>query len=125
MKILVTPDKMKIIQKGYFNANEYKVEPLIFTYSGFGDLIEDMQRKVIITTPSGAKYFVNEFQQQEDEEYFTIPKEALEEVGTIEIGMTLEEWYNPIRGEGERVLVSRFSPSPVYARVHKGSYKEV
>ena len=124
MRILVTPDKMKVLEKGYFNANEYKVEPLIFTYSGFGDLIEDATRKVIITTPSGMTYDITDFRVEEDSEYFAIPVEALAEEGTIEIAMVLEEWYNPIRS-GERTLIFRYSPSPVNARVHKGSYKEV
>lgn len=125
MRILVTPNEMKVLEKNHFNENEYEVRKLIFEYKYLDDVLEFAQKIVYITTPSNQTYTITDYIPKPDGDYFIIPLEALKEVGTIEIGMVLEEWYSPIRGEGERVLVSRFSPSPVYARVHKGSYKQV
>lgn len=107
MEIQVTKDNVCIsneqVHKGEFNVN-----PLHFSFSA--EYTDNLVKKVVFSTTFGEHYsetIINNVA--------TIPYEVLEKQGNVLIGVYAYE-------VADDELVLRYSPTPIYVEIEKGSY---
>jgi hypothetical protein len=109
MKLNVTENNVKIIQKELYNSGEYNIHSCEFVFSAE---YENLIKKALFTNKNQKTYRINIINNR-----CQIPTEVLKEKGNIEIGVYAYEVQ-------DEELVLRYSPKPATFYVDKGSYKE-
>lgn len=107
MKIKVNPHEIEFTQDIEINAGEYNIATLEFEFS---DEYEGLTNMAVFSTCE------NSYKTPILNNQCHIPSEVLEEPGNVLLGV-----YGY---EGDEELVLRYSPTPKYFNVVKGSYRE-
>lgn len=108
MNIQVTPHTIAIIINDNINAGEYNITPCEFTFT---EEYENLTKEAIFSSCDGSVIKVSILNNQ-----CTIPFEVLQQEGNVLLGVYAYETDND-------ELVLRYSPTPQYFNVKKGSFQ--
>lgn len=108
MNIQVTPHTIAITINNNINAGEYNITPCEFTFT---EEYENLTKEAIFSSCDGSVIKVSILNNQ-----CTIPFEVLQQEGNVLLGVYAYETDND-------ELVLRYSPTPQYFNVKKGSFQ--
>lgn len=108
MNIQVTPHTISITINTNINAGEYNITPCEFTFT---EEYEDLTKEAIFSSCDGSVFKVSILNNQ-----CTIPYEVLQQEGNVLLGVYAYE-------TNDDELVLRYSPTPQYFNVKKGSFQ--
>lgn len=108
MNIQVTPHTIAITINNNINAGEYNITPCEFTFT---EEYENLTKEAIFISCDGSVIKVSILNNQ-----CTIPFEVLQREGNVLLGVYAYETDND-------ELVLRYSPTPQYFNVKKGSFQ--
>lgn len=108
MNIQVTPHTIAITINNNINAGEYNITPCEFTFT---EEYENLTKEVIFSSCDGSVIKTSILNNQ-----CTIPFEVLQQEGNVLLGVYAYE-------TDDDELVLRYSPTPQYFNVKKGSFQ--